>query len=87
PYIHFQDYIAVLASAGTMAASTVRASFGLVLVALLAAAPPGWIFGQAWEGALLAAEIGWLAWLVWPTLLNRAASADLSGAGQARVSE
>lgn len=87
PYIHYQDYVAVLAAAGTTAAATMRASFGMVLVALLAAAPPGWIFGEAWEGALLAVEIGWLCWLVWPELSNRAASRDLSGAGQARVSE
>ncbi|HET9763477.1 MAG TPA: glycosyltransferase family 87 protein [Casimicrobiaceae bacterium] len=87
PYIHYQDYVAVLASAGTIAASTFRASFGLVLVALLAAAPPGWIFGRAWEGVLLAVEIGWLAWLVWPELAKRSTGTDLAAAGQARVSE
>jgi hypothetical protein len=85
PYIHYQDYVAVLAAAGTVAASTLRASFGLVVVALLAAAPPGWIFGRAWEGVLLAVEIAWLAWLVWPVLAKRPTRIDLSAAGQARV--
>ena len=87
PYIHYQDYVVVLAAAGTVAASTFRAYFGLVLIALLAAAPPGWIFGRAWEGVLLAVEILWLAWLLWPRLSGRVARADLSAAGSARVSE
>ncbi|HET9780660.1 MAG TPA: glycosyltransferase family 87 protein [Candidatus Dormibacteraeota bacterium] len=87
PYIHYQDYVAALAAAGTVAASTSRTSFGLVLVALLAAAPPGWLFGGAWEGALLAVEIAWLAWLVWPELAKRSTRTDLAAAGQARVSE
>lgn len=87
PYIHYQDYVVVLATAGTVAASTIRASFGLVLVAVLAAAPPGWIFGRAWEGVLLAVEIAWLAWLVWPVLSRRSARVDLAAPGQARVSE
>jgi glycosyl transferase family 87 len=68
PYIHYQDYVVVIAAAGANAASTVRASFGLVIVAVLAAAPPGWIFGHAWEGALLAVEVAWLVWLVWSKL-------------------
>ena len=85
PYIHYQDYVAVLAAAGTVAASTLRASFGLVVVALLATAPPGWIFGRAWEGVLLVVEIAWLAWLVWPVLAKRPTRIDLSAAGQARV--
>jgi hypothetical protein len=87
PYIHSQDYVAVLTAAGTVAASTVRASFGLVLVSLLAVAPPGWIFGRAWEAALLAVEIAWLAWLVWPVLAKRSAQNDLAASAQRRVSE
>jgi hypothetical protein len=68
PYIHAQDYVTVIAAAGAMASSTARASFGLLIVAIFAAAPPGWIYGAAWEGVLLAVEVAWLAWLVWPTL-------------------
>lgn len=87
PYIHMQDYVVPLAAAGTMAASTTRASFGIVLVALTAAAPPGSMFGTSFEGALLAVEIGWLAWLVWPLLPARALRRDLSGIAETRVSE
>jgi hypothetical protein len=68
PYIHAQDYVTVVAAAGAMASSTARASFGLLIVAIFAAAPPGWIYGAAWEGVLLAVEVAWLLWLVWPTL-------------------
>jgi Glycosyltransferase family 87 len=68
PYIHVQDYVTVIAAAGAMASSTARASFGLLIVAIFAAAPPGWIYGAAWEGVLLAVEFAWLFWLVWPTL-------------------
>jgi Glycosyltransferase family 87 len=71
PYIHMQDYITPITAAGATAASTVRASFGLVIVALFAAAPPGWVFGAAWEGVLVVVEVGWLAWLMWPTFVKR----------------
>lgn len=87
PYIHSQDYGAALTAAGTVAVSTSRASFGLVLVALLAAAPPGTPFGTSFEGVLLAVEIGWLAWLAWPLMAKRPAGSELSAVGQARVSE
>ena len=87
PYIHTQDYVVLTAAAGATAASTVRASFGIVLISVLAAAPPGWIFGRAWEGALLAVEIAWLAWLVWPTFVKSRGRSGLSDAQQALVSE
>jgi Glycosyltransferase family 87 len=66
PYIHAQDYVTVVAAAGAIASSTARASFGLLMVAIFAAAPPGWIYGAVWEGALLVVELAWLFWLVWP---------------------
>jgi hypothetical protein len=65
PYIHVQDYVTVLAAAVAVAVPPVRASYGLVLVAILAVAPPGLVFGGAWEGVLLAVEVGWLLWLAW----------------------
>jgi hypothetical protein len=77
PYIHVQDYVTPITAAGATASSTVRASFGIVIVALFAAAPPGWIFGAAWEGVVLVVEVGWLAWLMWPTLVKRP-SVDLA---------
>jgi len=67
PYIHAQDYVTIIAAASAVAVTTARQSFGLVLVALLAAAPPGWVFGAAWEGALLAAELATLGWLAFGT--------------------
>ena len=73
PYIHVQDYVTVLAAAVAVAVPPVRASYGLVLVAILAVAPPGVVFGGAWEGVLLAVEAGWLLWLAWgiPRLRER----------------
>jgi len=72
PYIHAQDYVAVIAAVGAVAASTSRSSyFGIVIVALLVVAPPGWIFGVAWEAALLIVEALFLAWLSSDLLRHR----------------
>ena len=65
PYIHIQDYLTLLAAAAMVALSTLRGSFGLVLAALLLAAPPGSLFGAAWAAVLLVVEVGWLGWLAW----------------------
>jgi hypothetical protein len=71
PYIHVQDYLTLITAAGAVAMSTRRASFGVLLVAVFVAAPPGWLFGRAWEGVLLAVEVGWLAWLAYPWFAER----------------
>ncbi|MFZ0218149.1 MAG: glycosyltransferase family 87 protein, partial [Candidatus Dormiibacterota bacterium] len=65
PYIHAQDYVTVLAAAVAVAVPPVQASYGLILVAILAVAPPGLVFGGAWEGVLLTVEVAWLFWLAW----------------------
>ncbi len=65
PYIHFQDFVTVLAAAGVVAATTGRSSFGVIVVALLVLAPPAMIFGGRWELLLLVVELSWLAWLAW----------------------
>ncbi len=65
PYIHVQDYVTVLAAAVAVAVPPVRASYGLILVAILAVAPPGLVFGGVWEGTLLMVEVAWLLWLAW----------------------
>lgn len=68
PYIHHQDYLTLIVAAVAIAVATVRASFGLILIAVFAAAPPGWIYDGAWEGVLLSVEVAWLGWLAWPWL-------------------
>ena len=68
PYIHIQDFLTLLAAAAIRARSTKRGSFGLVLAALLLAAPPGSLFGAAWAAVLLVVEVGWLGWLAWPSI-------------------
>ncbi|HEV1998203.1 MAG TPA: glycosyltransferase family 87 protein [Candidatus Dormibacteraeota bacterium] len=64
PYIHIQDYLTLIAGAGMVARSTSRASYGLVLFALLLAAPPGALFGDLWPAVLLAVEVVSLGWLM-----------------------
>jgi glycosyl transferase family 87 len=62
PYIHHQDWLTVIAVA-TAVALTLGPWYGLILIAVLGVAPPGWIFGGQWEGALVLVEVAWLGWM------------------------
>ncbi|MGI8609007.1 MAG: glycosyltransferase family 87 protein [Candidatus Dormibacteria bacterium] len=65
PYIHIQDFLCLVAGAAIVARSTFRGSFGVVAVALLVAAPPGYLFGPSWPVLLLGVEVAWLGWSAW----------------------
>jgi hypothetical protein len=63
PYVHIQDYLAVLAAAAMVARTETGNAPGVGLVLLLLFAPPGSVYGALWPPVLLAVEVAALAWL------------------------
>ena len=64
PYLHMQDFLPPLAMMAALVVRQHDQAAMAILLLLLAVAPPGWAFGDAWPATFTAVELVWLGWLL-----------------------
>ena len=64
PYMHFQDFLPPLAILAILVIHDRSQGAMVILLLMLAVAPPGWAYADAWPLAFIAVELVWLSWLL-----------------------